>query len=275
VTHNLTISAPAVPLGDTCAVVIAAGMGSRWRSTSADDTALKPLTPVLGVPLVVRTLATLRDEGVLEAIIVTGYRAKDVRARIEEGRPDGLGLRFVYNRHWRHKNGLSVLAAREAVAGRHFLLSMADHLYASAVVRVLRSAPRAEHDVILAVDYRTTDVNDPDDAMWVRLHADKRIRDIGKDLTEYHAVDTGVFYCTPALFEALEAERQERGGDCALADGVRRLARGGRAHTVDIGDAWWQDVDTRGDLDVLETKIRAAREQARWPSATPLLEAAS
>ncbi len=271
---TVCLPVPEAPSPDTCAVVIAAGMGSRWRSTNADDGALKPLTPVLGVPLVVRTLATLRDEGVQEAIIITGYRADDVSARIDEQRPAGLTLRFVYNQHWRRRNGLSVLAARQAVAGRDFFLSMADHLYSSSVVRALRTVPRADQDVVLAVDYRIADINDPDDAMWVALHSDERIHDIGKDLTEYHAVDTGVFYCTPALFDALEAERQEQGGDCALADGVRRLARAGRARTVDIGDAWWQDVDTRHDLVLLETKIRAARQAVRRPpTAPPLLEA--
>ena len=32
--------------------------------------------------------------------------------------------------------------------------------------------------------------------------------------------------------------------DCSLADGVRLMAEEGKALAIDIGDAWWQDVDT-------------------------------
>ena len=33
-------------------------------------------------------------------------------------------------------------------------------------------------------------------------------------------------------------------GDCSLSDGVRLMARERKVAAVDIGDAWWQDVDT-------------------------------
>jgi hypothetical protein len=32
--------------------------------------------------------------------------------------------------------------------------------------------------------------------------------------------------------------------DCSLADGVRLMASDGKALAIDIGEAWWQDVDT-------------------------------
>ncbi|HLA76893.1 MAG TPA: NTP transferase domain-containing protein [Vicinamibacteria bacterium] len=246
-----------------CTVVIAAGAGSRLRFTSQNDGVFKPLTMVLGVPLIVRTLITLRDAGVREAVIVTGYRAEELRrALLSDHRLAGLTLSFAHNPEWRKKNGLSVLAARKAVGGRRFLLSMADHLYSPRVVEALRACPPTDDDLVLAVDFRVGTVTDPEDAMWVRLTGDGAIRDIGKDLTEYDAVDTGVFFTSPALFEALEQEAAERGGDCALADGVRRLAHAGRARTADIGDAWWQDVDTHTDLRVVEGKLlEAMREE--------------
>lgn len=241
-----------------CAVVIAAGAGSRLRATSNDDDIVKPITPLLGVPLIVRTLATLAGEGVDEAIVVTGYRAEELTSLLP-GEPllRGLRLRFVHNEAWRRSNGLSVLAAADAVAGRRFFLSMADHVYAPEVVRALLREPPADGELVLAIDRRIHDVMDPEDAMWVGLDARGRITAIGKDLTAYDAVDTGVFLAGPALFAALAAERDERGGDCALADGVRRLARAGAARTVDIGGAWWQDVDTRENLVVAEARLRA------------------
>jgi hypothetical protein len=57
------------------------------------------------------------------------------------------------------------------------------------------------------------------------------------------------------LFAALEQKRLEQGGDCSLVDGVARLAQAGRAYAVDIGDAWWQDVDDYTALGIAEDKL--------------------
>lgn len=241
------------------AVVIAAGAGRRLRHTSADDEIVKPLTHVLGVPLIVRTLLTLREGGAERVVIVTGYQADEVEALLEsEPRLAPLSLRFVRNPDWQKQNGLSVLAARAVADGGAFLLSMADHLYAGDLVRALQQASRARGELLLAVDRHVGAVPDPEDAMWVRLDPTDRILDIGKKLQVYDAVDTGVFHADESLFEALEAERRAGGGDCALADGVRRLAQQGLARGVDIGEAWWHDVDTRTDLLRAESHLRTA-----------------
>lgn len=229
--------------------MIAAGAGRRLRRTSVDDEIVKPITRVLGVPLIVRTLLTLREGGAARAVIVTGYQADEVEALLEsESRLAPLSLRFVRNPNWQKQNGLSVLAARAAMDGEAFVLSMADHLYAADLVRTLQRTSRAPRELLLGVDTRVEAMPDPEDAMWVRLDRTGRILDIGKDIETYNAVDTGVFVADTSLFEALDAESRARGGDCALADGVLRLAREGLARGVDIGSAWWHDVDTRTDL---------------------------
>jgi choline kinase len=247
------------------AVVIAAGAGRRLRHTSADAEIVKPLTPVLGVPLIVRTLRTLRDEGVERTVIVTGYQAEEVEALLAcEPSLAPMALQFVRNPEWQKQNGLSVLAARAAIDGEPFLLSMADHLYEGDLVQALQRAPRAPRELLLGVDRRVGAVPDPEDAMWVRLRPDGRISDIGKGLPSYDAVDTGVFVADRSLFEALDAESRARGGDCALADGVRRLALQGLARGVDTGEAWWYDVDTRADLLRAERRLLAGpREHPR------------
>jgi 1L-myo-inositol 1-phosphate cytidylyltransferase len=246
------------------AVVIAAGAGRRLRATSGDDEVVKPLTRVLGIPLIVRTLLTLRDEGVESAVVVTGYEAAEVRSLLEgDARLAPLSLRFVHNPDWRKRNGLSVLAARAAIDGGAFVLSMADHLYAADLVRTLQRASRARRELLLGVDRRVGAVPDAEDATWVRLDPAGRILDIGKRIEVYNAVDTGVFVADGSLFDALEDESRARGGDCALADGVRRLAGEGLARGVDIGEAWWHDVDTRADLLRAEQRLRTSAHSGR------------
>ncbi len=244
----------------TTAVVLAAGGGTRPRAATGKGDLLKPLAPVAGAPLVARTLRTLWRQGIERAIVVTGYAAATVETGLRgmEERA-GLDIQFARNPAWHRQNGLSVLAARELTNGAPFLLTMADHVYSGSIVAALRACPANGAAAILAVERRLHEVRDLDDATRVSTGAGGRIREIAKGLADFDAVDTGVFLCRPALFDALEEEKAERGGDCSLSDGIRRLAHQGRALAVDIpASAWWQDVDTLADLRLAERRIADA-----------------
>jgi 1L-myo-inositol 1-phosphate cytidylyltransferase len=95
--------------------------------------------------------------------------------------------------------------------------------------------------VILAVDPKLDRVFDLDDATKVRREGN-RIVDIGKTIPEYDAFDTGMFLCSPSLFDTLDSAKKE--GNCSLSDGMRILGREGKLRAFDIGEATWQDVDT-------------------------------
>ena len=94
--------------------------------------------------------------------------------------------------------------------------------------------------------------------MKVETRADQIVA-IGKKLTTYDAIDTGLFVCPQEIFEYLK--RAKRNGDCSLADGVRLMAAAGKARAIDIGSAWWQDVDTPQMLQHA-TGVLQARAQA-------------
>jgi choline kinase len=241
----------------TTAVVLAAGAGTRLRATTGNGDLPKPLTPVAGTPLIARTLGTLRSQGIDRAVVVTGYAAAAVEGRV--GRMcelAGLDIQFARNPAWERQNGLSVLAARDLTNGAPFLLTMADHVYSGSIVAALRAYPADGAAAVLAVERRLETVRDIGDATRVSTGAGGHILGISKGLAAFDAVDTGVFLCRPALFDALEEERAERGGDCSLSDGIRRLARQGRALAADIPrDAWWQDVDTLEDLQLAELRM--------------------
>jgi choline kinase len=225
------------------AVILAAGLGSRLRATRPGQGDLaKPLTPLHGVSLLVRSLTTLAGLGVRHAVIVVGYAEEQIRTVAHDPRVPNLRITFAPNPDWKRQNGLSVLAAREAAGEGPFFLLMGDHLFEAALLRRLAQAPRPG-DLLLAVDRRADDIYDLDDAVKVKMSEDGRILDLAKTLRDFNAVDTGAFVTGAALFDALERKRVEQGGDCSLSDGVAELARRGRAYTVDIGDAWWQDVD--------------------------------
>jgi len=224
------------------AVILAAGRGSRLEG--AGTGVVKPLVPVGGVPMIDRVLATMASAGVREAAIVLGYQGDTIRRHLL-ARVFPITLQFVENPEWRLANGVSVLAASGFVRGPT-LLSMADHLYDAAIPQALLAAPPGSGEAALAVDRDIESVFDLDDATKVRTEGG-RIVDIGKEISVFDALDTGVFSITEGLVEALAAARAER-GDCSLSDGVRRLAAAGRMWARDVTHARWLDVDTPDSL---------------------------
>ena len=100
-------SVPSVPVRD--AVVLAAGNGDRFQNGSRQS---KLLQPVLGQPLIFRTLATAIEAGISSFEIVVGYQADRVREAIDAARRAGAAIHFTYNPEWHLENGVSVLAVR-------------------------------------------------------------------------------------------------------------------------------------------------------------------
>jgi 1L-myo-inositol 1-phosphate cytidylyltransferase len=234
------------------AVVLMAGSGSRLRGS--DETFLKPLVPILGRPLVCYVIDALIEAGINKINFIVGYQSERLRAAMEKLIPPKREWVFIENPYWQKQNGVSLLAAANRVTAP-FLLTMSDHLFDNAIVDLLIES--ADFDLLnLAVDRKIDSVFDLDDAMKIQTDGDKVVA-IGKNLPDYDAIDTGLFICPEAIFDYLERARSgSNRNDCALADGVRLMATDGKVRAIDIGDAWWQDVDTPKMLLRAEERMR-------------------
>ncbi|MBV1689769.1 NTP transferase domain-containing protein [Novosphingobium sp. G106] len=221
------------------ALIIAAGYGSRLRDISES----KPLTPVAGIPLLELGVRQAAAAGAARVVVVTGHEAEKVEAALP-ALADRAGIPVVAQRvdDWSKPNGFSVMAGAARIDG-NYLLMMADHIFSAAVLQQLAGAGGSDRGVTLGIDRRiTSPLIDPDDATWVRTDARGFIQAIGKTIPEYDAVDCGAFLATPELAEAI-AEAVTAGKSGSLSDGMQRLADKGRAATLDVGEAWWLDVD--------------------------------
>jgi histidinol-phosphate aminotransferase len=232
------------------AIILAAGTGSRLV---ANESYPKPLKQVSGVALLVRVLRTLQSEGIREAVVIVGYRGEAIKTALLAEPSLGLTLHFVDNAAYDRKNGVSLLAAK-AFVDQECILSMADHLYSPEVVRRLRSFDAPAGACTLGIDYDIERVFDLDDATKVRMGGGK-IVDIGKDIADYNAIDTGVFRIGPSLIAELDRIYQGA-GDVSLSDGVRALAQRGKFLGCDVGDARWIDVDTPEAFARAEAMVR-------------------
>lgn len=235
-------------------LVIAAGRGSRLASGGLP----KPLFPLLGLPLIERTIVTAKRAGLEEFTVVTGYEGDRITQFLDRlALRRGITISHVVNEKWDGGNGLSVLAAREAVGQEPFLLLMSDHVVDASLLSGLLDESIEAGGVCLAVDRNLRNpLVDLEDVTKVRA-SDGRLEAIGKDLERYDAFDTGCFLCSPALFSALDQAR-EREGDESLSAGVALLAEQGKVRVHDIGDAFWIDVDDASAAERAELALIAA-----------------
>lgn len=222
-------------------LILAAGKGRRLREMGES----KPLIPILGVPLLERVIRTGLESGADEFYVVTGYEGERVRDLLNRlGERLAIRITPLVNEEWEKGNGLSVLKGRE-VLDEPFFLFMGDHLFDPQIARALTAEPPPEGGIALAVD---EDIRNPfvdmDDVTRVKAEGG-RILDIGKGLSEFNGFDTGIFLCSPAIFDAVERSMDQ--GDTTLSGAVRILAKEGRARAIPVS-GFWTDIDDPAGL---------------------------
>jgi 1L-myo-inositol 1-phosphate cytidylyltransferase len=232
----------------TDAVILMAGIGSRLRG--ATDTIAKPLISIGGRPLISYAIQSFEKIGVRTLHGVVGPNGDKLAAAVAPLLPSHMQFRPISNPDWQKQNGVSLLAAAGKVSAP-FFLAMGDHLFESSILsELVAQADFARLN--LAIDRKIDSIFDLDDAMKVQTE-NNLIVGIGKKLESYNAIDTGIFLCPEVMFDYLQ--RTLKDGDCSLADGVRLMAADRKALAIDIGEAWWQDVDTPEMLQRAEQEV--------------------
>lgn len=216
------------------ALVLAAGEGSRLRKHAEQ----KPLLQVAGMPLIGRVLRGLAEAGVRNVWIAVGYKADVVRQQIGEDYA-GIEIRYINVEDWKKGNLYSLLAA-QGIFQQSFLLCMGDHIFDPKIPKKLINS-KFDSAIVLAIDK----VSEEDTKV---LERDGTILDIGKKINQSNvAIDTGLFLCSPKVFEY--ANQAVKEGASELADCVRIAGRSGDAQVVDVSGHLWADIDTKQDFD--------------------------
>lgn len=183
------------------AVIIAAGISSRI----VQETHGTPKTLLhFGKGTILSTILNNFSEFEIDDfVLVVGYESSKIINYLEREDYFNFYITIVENPHWQKGNGLSVLAAEEAVAGEPFILTMSDHIVpASAIERLIKFD---SHKNLLLVDQRIDKIYDIDDATKVYVEMNEIIR-IGKNIEGFNGIDCGVFRLNSHYFDAMRIQ---------------------------------------------------------------------
>jgi len=230
-------------------IILAAGDGDRLGTL----TAIRPkvLLPVNGKEQLIRCpIEALAAAGVYDIAIVVGYLGDQVIEMLGTGSDFGVRLQYIRNSDYLGGNAISVYKAREWALGEPVVLCMGDHLIDGEIVKHLLD--RQPFNETLCVDYTPAHHHELAEATKVAVDSTGCIKDIGKELLHWDALDTGVFFLTENFFQALHELVQYHGTDVEISDVIRFLvSRGHHFDTCDVSGCFWADVDTKEDLDMV------------------------
>ena len=179
-------------------VILAAGMAKRLRPLT--DTKPKCLLKVGERTLLERTVDAMRQAGITEFLVVTGYRGEMIREFLTTHYPQAT-IQYLDNVDYEHNNNIySLWMACQKVRGCDFLLMDSDILCDPAAVVRIAQEPTAA----LAVNRHELG----EEEMKVVVDADNRITEISKTCRPEDAIgeSVGIEKITADYSEALARE---------------------------------------------------------------------
>jgi choline kinase len=257
------------------AIVLAAGQGKRLMPLTTSEP--KCLLPVDGDrPALEIQLRAVANCGIERATVMVGFGADRVEHFIDTHPTPGLAVDNIYNPFYATTDNLITCWLARHMMTEDFLLLNGDTLFEDEVLQTVLDGPRAP--ITVTVNHKSE--YDEDD-MKVTLDSDGRLRAIGKKLslgaTDAESIgmllfrDAGVTAWRDAL------ERTVRHPDALnkwYLSIVNTLAQTMLVRTTSITGMWWQEIDSREDLDAARAGFRR-RDDEKEPvpviaRATPL-----
>ena len=239
-------------------VILMAGYGSRLSPLTGNLP--KPLALVNGTPLIEWVLGALEDQTddpIRRVIVVTGYRCKVLISHLEAIQVNyAFQIVPVINPQFSRGNGSSLCAAEKHIETEQFLLLMGDHIVEPAIIEAALSLKdNMDASLVLCTDSAPLFSNgEADLPTKVLLDIDSEIIDIGKRISKWNCIDTGVFLMTQDIFDSLHSLGTEKQ---TITGGVKHLIHSNKTVIgVDVSGMFWSDVDTPDDLVRTEAFLR-------------------
>ena len=227
------------------AVILSAGIGSRLLPLTREIP--KCLVEVGGRSILDHQLDALHVAGVSEAVIVGGYRYRQIGAHLARSAPP-LPVRLVFNPFWSVASSIgSVWMARERL-GDPFCLMNGDTVFAADLIAAAVNAP-GDGVGLLVEPLRAAATDD----MLVTV-ANRQVCAVAKDLpldvATHRSLGVIVSSGGDAYARALESVIARPGGLNAFHHAViADLAGYAPVRAIVAGEGAWQEIDNPEDID--------------------------
>lgn len=162
------------------ALILAAGLGSRLAPLT--DNCPKSMVEVNGKPILFKQIENLKENGITDITIISGYLGNVLKARVEENFPD---VKIINSEDYASTNNMySAYLGRSEVEGGAFLMMNADVFYDASVIKALLACD-AENAIV-------TDIGNYLEESMKVIEKDGRLVEIAKTITKEDALGASI-----------------------------------------------------------------------------------
>jgi len=228
------------------AVILAAGKGTRMRHLTENQP--KPMVDVGKQSILQSILLAIRDAGIREFVVVTGYFANLIEDHFGDG--SGYDMKIDYVRQeTQDGTGSALHLAREAVGGEEFFMSFGD------IMTSLENYPKMIHgwgdapgDMALSLKW----VEDPSRGAAVYVDDSGRVQKIIEKpppgTSTSHWNNAGLFVFAPVIFDYTANLTKSARGEYELTEAIGRMVGDGLVvRGIELSGVWG-DMGTPEDV---------------------------
>jgi NDP-sugar pyrophosphorylase family protein len=235
------------------AVILAAGKGTRMKELTASRP--KPMIEICGQPMLEHILVALRNSGIRELIIITGYLAEAVESHFGKG--ESLGLQIHYIRQLvQNGTGAAFHLAQALVGTEPFFAGYGDIITSlDNYPRLIKHFEQRPCDALLSLNR----VNDPYRGAAVYLNTNELVADIiekppqGTSTSNWN--NAGLMVFSPRLFDYSATLKPSARGEYEITDAIRAMIQDKCQVRGFKLEGFWSDVGRPEDLEAVTQAI--------------------
>ncbi|MFH1742128.1 MAG: nucleotidyltransferase family protein [bacterium] len=243
------------------AVILAAGKGTRMRHLTADQP--KPMVEVGKRRILEHILFTIRDSGIREFVVVTGYFANLIEDHFGDG--GKFDMRITYVRQEKiDGTGNALHLTRDIVGNESFFMSFGDIITSiENYPHIIETYRRHPCTALLTL----AEVDDPHQGAAVYVDESGRVTKIvekpakGTSTTSWN--NAGIFVFDPIVFQYTAALTPSPRGEYELTQAIHRMLEEGREVRGFPLTGYWGDMGTPEDVEHMTKLLEASEESAR------------
>lgn len=229
------------------AVILAAGKGTRMRHLTANQP--KPMLEVGKQRILERILFSIRDSGILQFIIVTGYFANLIEDHFGDGRKFNMEMTYIRQEKI-DGTGSALHLSRNLVGGETFFMSFGD------VITSVENYPRlidAYRQRPCPALLTLAEVDDPHLGAAVYVDDDYQVTEIiekpayGTSTTPWN--NAGIFVFDPVIFEYTANLTLSPRGEYEVTEAFPRMIEEGHELRGFPLTGYWGDMGTPEDVE--------------------------
>ncbi len=240
------------------AVILTAGEGTRMRPLTL--TRPKTMLPIAGKPILQYNIEALRENGIKDILMITGYHESKVKEYFKNGDKFNVNIKY-HTQKEQLGTANAIKYARKHVEDEFIVLNGDIITEAATITDLLSHHKKADTTIVLR------EVEDPSQFGVVKLKEDN-IKDIIEkppaDKAPSNLINTGIYLFNHKIFDYIEKTKKSPRGEYEITDSIKMQIKDNLTIKGIISKRRWIDVGKPWELlEANETLLKGVEEDIK------------